>query len=281
MYSRIVVAYTVTGEGRDALALAGQLAAADDARIVVAHAIASPRATTRKARGALADVRTRVALGREAIHEVLGPDAPAVYRPLVDRPYPSTVHTLARRLDAGLIVAGQSRLGPIARALVGGGVSIEPLVAGAPCPVAIAPAGQQFRSDLPLARIAVPCDGSVEAERALPFATALAEDVGCPLRLVAFDRAERDAAEAVADQLDTTAPVEVVALHGDPTRNLLGQHGEGADALVIGCPHPATSDGVPGGAMWSRVLRHATCPVWAIGPSAVAPVRAHDRMTAA
>jgi nucleotide-binding universal stress UspA family protein len=280
MYSRIVVAYTVTGEGRDALALAGQLAAADDSRIVVAHAIASPR-TTRKTRGALADVRTRVALGREAIEEVLGPDAPAVYRPLVDRPYPGTVHTVARRIGAGLIVAGQSRLGPIARALVGGGVPIEPLVAGAPCPVAIAPAGQQFRTDLPLGRIAVPCDGSLEAERALPFATAIAEEAGCALRLVAFDRGDRAAAEGVAERIDTSVPVEVVALHGDPARNLLGQHGEGADALVVGCPDPSTAGGVPGGAVWSRVLRHATCPVWAVGPRAAAPARARGRVSVA
>jgi len=280
MYSRIVVAYTVTGEGRDALALAGQLATGEDARIIVAHAIASPPAD-RPRRGALADVRTRVALGRDAIAEVLGLDAPAVYRPLVDRPYPSTVHTLARRLDAGLIVAGQSRLGPIARALVGGGVPIEPLVAGAPCPVAIAPAGQQFRTDLPLGRIAVPCDGSVESERALPFALAIAEDAGCALRLVAFDRAERAAVEAIAERLDTTVPVEVVALHGDPARNLLGQHGEGADAIVVGCPDPSTADGVPGGAMWSRVLRHATCPVWAIGPRAATSVRTRSRIAAA
>jgi nucleotide-binding universal stress UspA family protein len=280
MYSRIVVAYTVTGEGRDALALAGRLATEEDGRIVVAHAIASP-ASTRANGGALADVRTRVALGRDAIAEVLGPDAPAVYRPLVDRPYPSTVHALARRIGAGLIVAGQSRLGPIARALVGGGVPIEPLVAGAPCPVAIAPAGQQFRHELPLERIAVPCDGSAEAARALPFAAAIAEDAGCVLRLVTFDPAARDEAEEMAAEAGVRGPVEVVALCGDPARTFLGQHGDGVDALVVGCPDPRVAGGVPSGTIWSRVVRHATCPVWAVGPRAALPLRATDAASVA
>jgi nucleotide-binding universal stress UspA family protein len=275
MYSRIVVAYTVTGEGRDALALAGRLATAADSRIVVAHAIASPR-PGRGNGGALADVRTRVALGRDAIREVLGPHAPAVYRPLVDRPYPSTVHALARRLGAGLIVAGQSRLGPIARALVGGGVPIEPLVAGAPCPVAIAPAGEQFRHEHPLSRLAVPCDGSPESRRALPFAAALAEDTGCVLRLMVFEQIGADAAEAALEAIGDRVPVEIAVLQGDPARTVLGQHGEGVDALIVGCPDPRAASNRPAGAIWSRALRHATCPVWAVGPRARIP--AHRRI---
>jgi nucleotide-binding universal stress UspA family protein len=263
MYRRIVVAYTVTGEGRDALALAGRLASGDGGRIVVAHAIASP-GPGRAGGDVLADVASRVALGRGAIREVLGPDAPAMYRPLVDRRQPRSIHALARRLDADLLVAGQSRLGPIARALAGG-VPTGRLVDGAPCPVAVAPDGFQFRDGLDLRRIGVACDGSTDAARALPVAAALARRAGGTLRLISFGAGGREPLEALLADVREPVPVEVVDVRGDPALGLLRQHCEDVDALVVGCAPPQ-------GAVWSRVLRDATCPVWAVGPCAAAPV---------
>src|SRR4051812_37300032 len=146
MYRRIVVAYNAGNEGRDALALADALARPGRARIVVVQAM--PRLA---GRDAARETETRIAAARASIAAHVAPDAAVEYRPLVAQPYAASVHAIARDVQAELIVAGQSRLGPIARARVGGGAEL--LVPWSRCPIAIAAPDQAQRAPLDVASI--------------------------------------------------------------------------------------------------------------------------------
>jgi nucleotide-binding universal stress UspA family protein len=131
-----------------------------------------------------------------------------------------------------------------------------------------------------VARIVVPVDGSPFAERALPVAAWLAEEVGAPLHLVQVvarpsgaeravhyldDLARRyDAAGWNATQGDDPAAAIVAATHADrhrPGLACLATHGRDRSAALLGSV--ATS-----------VLDRATEPVMVVGPEARPPCAA-------
>src|ERR671930_2230862 len=109
MYRRIVVAYNAGNEGRDALALAAGLARPERARIVVVQAM--PAAAGRHA---ARESRARMAAASDAMRTLLGRGLETEHRPLLGVPFAPSVHAIAAAEDADLIVAGQSRLGPVA-----------------------------------------------------------------------------------------------------------------------------------------------------------------------
>jgi len=78
------------------------------------------------------------------------------------------LHRLTEQPTTGLIVVGSTTRGPIGRLLVGG--IGERLLAGAACPVAIAPRGYGERQPSRLTCIGVGFDGSDEARLALDAA---------------------------------------------------------------------------------------------------------------
>src|SRR3954462_14430780 len=108
MYPRIIVAYNAGNEGRDALALAGRLARSERSRIVVVQAMPRPAGPD-----AAREKQTRIAAAQGSIAGLLGPDVEVEYRALVAQPFAASVHAIAAEEEAELIVAGQSRLGPI------------------------------------------------------------------------------------------------------------------------------------------------------------------------
>src|SRR4051795_7625556 len=135
MNRRIVVAYNAGNEGRDALALATRLARLDRARIVVVQAMpvaAGPNAAREAA--------TRMTAARASIAQVVAPDVEVEYRPFLTGEFAASVHAIAAREDADLVVAGQSRLGPLARARLGGGRG--PPLAGSRWPAVGPPGGR-------------------------------------------------------------------------------------------------------------------------------------------
>src|SRR6185436_12526898 len=74
------------------------------------------------------------------------------------------IQTVAAKEGASLIVIGSSGRGGTGRVLAG--TTAERLLHGAPCPVAVAPAGYAA-TDHAIATIAVGYDGSPESEAAL------------------------------------------------------------------------------------------------------------------
>jgi nucleotide-binding universal stress UspA family protein len=85
------------------------------------------------------------------------------------------LHDAARDLNAAVLVVGATHRG-VAGRIVPGGVG-ERLLHGAPCPVAIAPAGYS-RRELERPRIGVAFDGGAESRGALDLGIELAERLG-------------------------------------------------------------------------------------------------------
>ena len=183
--------------------------------------------------------------------------------------------------DTGLIVVGSTTRGPIGRLLVGG--VGERLLAGAACPVAVAPRG--YADDRPsrLECIGVGVDASDEARRALDAAVALARASGARLRVItAFQplvfggvtktalpsasvnevmrnelRARHEAAIAEA-----RASVETAGRFLDGlAEEVLEAESEDVDLLVTGSRGYGPLGAVLLGSVTGALFRNATCPV--------------------
>lgn len=156
----------------------------------------------------------------------------------------------------------------------------------------VEPAGKQRKDESAFRRIVLPLDGSPVAERALPYAAALAQLVGAPLHLVrVIDPIHPDsitgnllAADALALELwlegervaareylervqgnlqDAQVPVTVACQEGPTVDTLLAMTQPG-DLLVM------ATHGRGGPARWflgstaEAVIRHATVPVFLV-----------------
>jgi len=261
MYRRIVVAYNAGNEGRDALALAASLARPGRARLVVVQAMPA-----RAGRAVARETATRMTAARASIAAVVAPELECEYRALVGRPFAPTIHAIVAREDADLVVGGQSRLGAIARARLGGGV--ERLLPGARCPIVVAAPEQAQRAPFDARVIGVGFDGSPGSALALCAAADLARELGGRLRVVTVGGSTREARVA-AGRLAPDLPADAVAPVGDPARALLGQPADGVDALVVGHrDRPAARRS----SVSSRVMGSAGCPVWVVPSGAAATV---------
>ena len=270
MYRRIIVAYNAGNEGRDALALAARLAAPAHARIVVVQAMpTSPGPDTAR------EAATRMTAARASIAGIVGPWLECEYQPLVGGPFAASVHAAAEREEADLIVAGQSRLGPIARARLGGGAEL--LLAGSRWPIAVAAPEQAQRAPFLPRLLGVGFDGTPGAALAVCAAADLAHDIGARLRLITVGGSER-AARMAAGRLAGGVEAAVIAPAGDPAHTLLGEAARGVDALVVG--HRDRRPRRAGVSL--RVMGGAGCPVWVVPSGAAAVVlRRHAAAAAA
>jgi nucleotide-binding universal stress UspA family protein len=269
MYRRIVVAYNAGNEGRDALALAANLAWPGRAHIVVVQAMPA-----RAGRDVARETATRMTAARASIAAIVDAGLECEYRPLVGRPFAPAIHAVVAGEGADVVVAGQSRLGPIARTRLGGGAEL--LLPRAHCPIVVAAPEQAQRAPFDARLVGVGFDGSPGSALALCAAADLARELGASLRLVAVGGSRRDAI-AAAERLAPDLAVEAVTPAGDPARALLGQAADGVDALVVG--HRERRRGQrPGVSL--RVMGGAGCPVWVV-PSGAAAVVLRSRAASA
>ena len=150
----------------------------------------------------------------------------------------------------GRTITEPDRLGSIADKVIRG-ASCSTLVIGSHASVPL-------RIDL----ITVPLDGSPLAAEALPVARALAEKLGCKLRLVeavnhvpyefdsvaslgtealeALNLSSSRYLESVRRELDTSAPVETAVLEGPPVAALMADLNEHRPDLVVMSSHGHT-----------------------------------------
>jgi nucleotide-binding universal stress UspA family protein len=188
---------------------------------------------------------------------------------------------IAERRDAALITLGASRRSLLGRVLLGG--TAERLLAGAPAPVAIAPAGYAHGAR-GVGIIGVAFDGSVESMNALEWAKALALAARSRLRLVtvhdpptsampgyqglpmvAQDEAleawlKRRLAAAERDARADGVDADSLFLRGDPAA-LLAQQAGALDLLVTGSRGHGRVSGVLLGSVSGPVARNAEGPV--------------------
>jgi nucleotide-binding universal stress UspA family protein len=197
------------------------------------------------------------------------------------------LHDAAEAEDAGLLVVGSARDGLLGRVLPGS--TVERLMHGAPCAIAIAPQGWQPRGGL--RTIGVAYVDSEEAREALRGAYALARRTRATLRVLtvvkthlgmyaeteatigvrpakSIDevegehrvRAERALQAAVAE-LDGDVPIEAEAFVDDDPAEPLIQASQHLDLLVCGSRGYGPVRAVLLGGVTRRVTREARCPV--------------------
>ncbi|HMD56775.1 MAG TPA: universal stress protein [Solirubrobacteraceae bacterium] len=169
MFKNVLVGVDGTASGRDAIALASLLLDADG-KLTLAHVF------SRLAKPLHAVTRASAPADRAQASELLsseraqaGPEAELV---AVDAATPGRgLHEEAERQNADLLVLGTCHRGVLGRTLLGD--DTRAALDGAPCAVAIAPAGFA-RHASPLSSIGVGYDGSPESAAAVETARALA-----------------------------------------------------------------------------------------------------------
>ena len=182
------------------------------------------------------------------------------------------LHELAEETGADLVVIGSPGSGLLGRIHVA--ESIRDALNGAPCAVALAPAGYSQQS-VAMREIGVGYDGSPESEHALAVARALAgehhaklsafEAVSVP-SFIARGRSAADGTtieglvEQARDQIAALGDVEPHAAYGNPAEEL-ALYGASVDLLVVGSRGYGPIGRLVHGSTAQRLARTARCPL--------------------
>ncbi len=184
-YATLVAGYDGSERAGDGLALAQFLADAVGADLLVAAVVPhefphAPGTAHREEamRREAAEMLTAAVREGERVHT----------RVVRARSAAQGLHELAESTQADALIVGSSHRGAIGRVLAGS--VAERLLYGAPCPVAVAPAGFHDRADRALKVVGCGFDGSEESRVALRHAEFLARRTGAALRLLAVHEPE-------------------------------------------------------------------------------------------
>lgn len=291
----IMVGHDGSDRGRDAIALAALLAAG---RATVAAAIAVPfppqtvgdppihaSPGARDWSELCSDLRARGNKLLEAEVSAAFGASDVSTRVLLDD---SAGRALTHLCDAerpDLLVLGSSHRGPLGRVLLGG--TADRLLSGAPCSVAVAPAGYADATAARIERIGVGFDGSDSSARALSLAARLALDYGARLEVTAVarpmtqieapleaidvlagsglvdhsaERLRRGVAESLAGQPEQLE-AEVEIIHGDPLAELMRRSASGLDLLVVGSRGYGPLRRALLGSVSTRLVRNCESPL--------------------
>lgn len=291
MSKKFIVAATPPEAAADAIALAGVLARAMGARLVVAGVAVAPLMAERE----IYAKAQRAAMERElSLIVPQDADLEASIAVVVSRSVTRGLHALAEQEEADLLVMGPSHRGPIERVFQGD-LTLSTLH-GSPCPIAVAPPGYAERAagDRPLIGVAI--DGGEETDDVLAYAATLAEGMNGSLRVVGV--AETTIGSAVPAWMDATAstsyveairaevyavlrsaqekvggrvPTSTELVEGIPGHEL-ASFGAGVDVLVMGSRAYGTAGRVLVGSTAARVLHEAPCAVLVLPQAARKPV---------
>lgn len=267
MFKNVLIGVDGKQGGRDAIALARQLAG-PDATLTLAH-VCFPF----PGRGATEAVPIERAQARQLLERerrLAEVDAQVV----VGDPWPvdSGLHLLAEQGRADLLVVGSTRHALVGRVLLGDDCLAA--LDGAPCAVGIAPRGYALAPH-PLQRLGVGFDGSPQSEAALGAARALAAAHAgtvkafsvVSMREVHDTQIPADWPDAIDRLIDRRAArlarfngVHGVVTYGDP-RDELVQAGKGLDLLIVGSRGYGPVGRLIHGSVSRYLVRHATCPL--------------------
>jgi nucleotide-binding universal stress UspA family protein len=221
-----------------------------------------------------------------ARHDLEPEGIPVECRELTNTSAARALHEASESEDAGLLVVGSTRRGPVGRVIPGS--TAERLMHGAPCPIAIVPPG--WEAGAGLNTIGVAYVDTDEGREALRGAHALAQRAGASLRVLTavkaglamygeteartaerrgrdFEevegelrvRAER-ALRRATQALDGEVPVETDAFVEDPA-DVLVRVSENLDLLICGSRGYGPLRAVLLGGVSRRLTAEAQCPV--------------------
>jgi nucleotide-binding universal stress UspA family protein len=270
MFDTVVIAVDGREGGRDAIALAWQLAV-PSAGLTLVHIFGSDwllgRGMTEQM--SLERAEARALLERER-H---GSGVTAELIVAGDRPVGAGLQQLATQRGADLLVIGACHRAPLGRVLLGD--DTHAALNGTPCAVAVAPHGYA-RTGGQLNTIGVGYDGSQQSEQALAAAITLSKSHDAEVRarwVVSLEEVsdahpipadwQRSAAELVNDRARRMAALEGAhgeAVYGSP-REELEHMSRGVDLLVLGSRGYGPFERLFHGSVSGHVLRHAACPV--------------------
>lgn len=270
MFKNVIVGVDGAEGGRDAIALA-KLLRAEDGELTFAYVYNGDEHVWRGSSAAYDAVeieRSRELLERE--RNRAGIDARLRWRgsPSVGR----ELHELAEATGADLLVIGSSRRGRLDRVLLGDDTRAS--LNGAPCAVAIAPAGYAGHT-VTWREIGVGYNGSPESEHALGVARGLAVAHGA--KLSAFEAVplpaylfsapippDDDTIEELVDAArQRVAAIEAVEPHAayGLAADELELYSSSLDLLVIGSRSYGPLGRLMHGSTAQRLARTARCPL--------------------
>jgi nucleotide-binding universal stress UspA family protein len=272
MFDNIVVGVDEGEGGRDAVALA-RMIAGDGAALTLVHIARAGFAESRGSRPGFDSVE------RERIHDMLGEVSREAGITAKLRAFAATsvgrgLHVYAESHGADLLVIGSSRRSLFGRVLIGD--DTRQSLNGAPCAVAIAPAGYS-REPAVIREVGVGYDGSPESEHALGVARELARRHGA--RTSAFEAVSVPAwgylgeagtpvdpelieqtVERTRARIGMLGDVEPHAAYGDAVEELT-LYSASVDVLVVGSRGYGPLGRVVHGSTAQHLARTARCPL--------------------
>jgi nucleotide-binding universal stress UspA family protein len=281
--SRIVVGADGSDQSADALALALKLEEPLGARLwpVFVHPYGLLSSTVSGSR--YEDFVNKLA---DSVHAQLKAlRVPAAERTLqiaADDSPAAGLQRIAEQGPAAMIVVGGSRRSRLGRVFPGG--TAERLLAGAPCPVAVAPRDYAHGAD-EIVHVGCAFDGSAEARSALHWAGDIARSVHANVRLLAVhqrlppattsdpdgfwldsvnqklrEELQRQLAEAETVAHERNIDVTSALLDGDAASQI-ARASEDLDLLVLGSRGYGPLGAVVLGSVSNALVRRARCPV--------------------
>jgi nucleotide-binding universal stress UspA family protein len=270
MFKQIVVGVDEHEGGRDAIALARRMLAADG-ELTLAYVYTGDPHVYRSASAAYeASEREHACELLERTTEETGVQAHLRWRgsPSVGR----GLHELCEVIGADLLVVGSSRRGLLGRVLIGD--DTRAALNGAPCAIAIAPASYS-RQPVAMREIGVGYDGSPESEHAVAVARELAAE--CGAKLSAFEAVSLptytflggpapidDALKGLVDdarkRIAALGGVEPHAAYGLPPEEL-AVYSASLDLLVVGSRGYGPIGRMIHGSTSQELARSARCPL--------------------
>ena len=263
MFDNVIVGVADRETGRDALALALQLASRDRP-LTLAYIQAVLPKPDAGARSLAADRRR--ALERLAPLKDRSPDSRLVC--VEADSVGGGLHELARRHEADLLVIGASRRDDYERLFLGD--DTRAVLEDAPCPVAVAPIGYAARPPV-IENVGAAYDGSTESRRALAVAQLLGRELGAhvsafeaiPVPVDAHDPAnpqpeiDRDIEQA-RRRMAALGDVEPQAAAGDPEEEIK-RYATSVDLLVVGPHRYRPVDHLTSGSLAQRLGDRTPC----------------------
>ena len=258
-FDNVLVGVNGTSTGRDAIALADRLCARGG-RLTLANIVLMPTPTYRNFHMTPVGRDRFEMLERERDASGVTAELTGMFAASVG----SGLQQLGLDCEADLLVVGSSSTGPVRRVLVGD--DARGTVAGASCPVAVAPHGYAEQTD-EIETVGVACNGGPEAEAAFAVAHEFAAARGA--RLLALT-VVTPIAGAMTDvpTLERAARDSLRQLEGVEGRVAVGMaagelaaFGDELDLLVVGSRGHGPLRRLILGSTSMQLAREARCPL--------------------